>query len=416
MLKTIMKMSFTGLMGMALPLLSAQAQTPPASIKIGTLYAGSGYFSQASTRQYDGLRFWAKEINAKGGVYVKAFHKRIPVKLIAYNDQSQTMLAASLYNRLITQDHVNLLAADYGSVLTSVVVPLAQEHHVLLFDQTGTSGKFFQPQNHNRDIVLTGLPTSSQWPKVLARFMQKLKIRRVAILYAANDWSGSQANTLERTLKHDSIQVVYDHSVPDSTTSYATILHRISNTNPQAVAEFGYSDNDIAFLQDYSNSGLYFPMVFVPNPALHFEVIRKAVGNSTLVHTYSYVAPPLIRYNRQVTYGPTLNQFEKAYKKAGGRNIDLSTVAGYNTGLIIQKTLATAKHLTSSSMRQAVDQFSGKIFTLDGLFKVNRQGAQIGEFLPVGQVLPEDHHLALRPVFPIKNAQAHYVYPAPNNQ
>lgn len=392
---------------------SLAAWAAPNTIKIGTLYAGSGNFSQASTRQYDGLKFWAKQVNAEGGIYVKAFDKRIPVQLVAYNDQSSTTLAASLYNRLITQDQVNVLVADYGSVLTSVAIPLAREHHIVLFDETGTSGKFFQPADKNRYIVLTGLPTSSEWPKVLADFIHTIGSRKVAILYAANDWSGSQAETLQNALKALGANVVFYESVPNSTSSYSTILHRIAEARPQVVAEFGYSNNDIAFLQNYASSGLHFPMVFVPNPALHYEVVRKAVGDDAIRHVFSYVAPPLIRYNKEVNYGPTLDAFEAAYTKAGGQNIDLSTVAGYNTGLIVQKGLATAAKFTQESLRDAVDTFSGKIFTMNGLFKVNHEGAQIGETLPVGQVLPTAHGLKLLPVFPVKGAVAKYVYPVP---
>ncbi len=401
------------IVGAAAVFLSFAAWASPSAIKIGTLYAGSGNFSQASTRQYAGLQFWADQINAKGGVYVKAYGKRIPVKLIAYNDQSSTTLAASLYNRLITQDRVHILIADYGSVLTSVAIPLAREHRILLFDETGTSGKFFRPKEKNRYIVLTGSPTSSEWPKVLANFMRKLGIQRVAILYAANDWSSSQANTLKSTLKKLGTDVVFFESVPDSTSSYSTILHRIAEAKPEAVAEFGYSNNDVAFLQDYASSGLYFPMLFVPNPALHFEVVRKAVGNAAMRYVYSYVAPPLIRYNREVTQGPTLDAFEAAYTKSGGHNIDLSTVAGYNTGLIVQQALAKASKYTQESMRTAIDKFSGKIFTLEGLFKVNHEGAQIGESLPVGQILPTPSGLKLQAVFPIESAAAKYIYPQP---
>lgn len=389
------------------------AAAPPGQITIGTLYASSGKFSQASTRQYDGLKFWVSEVNAQGGVFVKAFGKRIPVKLVAYNDQSSTTLAASLYNRLITQDKVDILVADYGSVLTSVAIPLARVHKKLLFDETGTSGKFFEPKDKNRYIVLTGLPTSSEWPKVLADFMHHVGIRKVAILYASNDWSGSQADTLNSALKQMGVDVTFYESVPDDTSSYSTIIHRMAGGNPDAVAEFGYSTNDIAFLQNYASSGLSFNMVFVPNPALHFEVVRQAVGDATLSHVFSYVAPPLIRYNKQVNYGPTLDAFEKAYTAAGGKNIDLSTVAGYNTGLILAKTLDTAPQFTQESMRDAIDTFSGKIFTLNGLFKVNAEGAQVGEALPVGQVLPDGNGLSLLPVYPTANAAAKYVYPAP---
>ncbi len=78
-------------------------------------------------------------------MYVKAFDKKIPLRLIAYDDQSNTATAATLYNQLITQDKVDLLVADSGSVLTSVAVPIARDHKMLLIDQTGTGAAFFTP-------------------------------------------------------------------------------------------------------------------------------------------------------------------------------------------------------------------------------------------------------------------------------
>ena len=45
---------------------------------------------------------------------MKAFDKKIPLKLVAYDDQSNTATAATLYNQLITQDKVDILIADFG--------------------------------------------------------------------------------------------------------------------------------------------------------------------------------------------------------------------------------------------------------------------------------------------------------------
>ena len=46
---------------------------------------------------------------------------------------SSTATATSLYNQLITQDKVNVLVADFGSVLTSVAVPLAADRLLVGF-------------------------------------------------------------------------------------------------------------------------------------------------------------------------------------------------------------------------------------------------------------------------------------------
>src|ERR1700712_2251939 len=127
--------------------INAVAAEAPDAIKIGTLYAASGTFASTSTTTLRGLQLWAEIVNADGGVYVKAFDKKLPVQLIAYDDQSNTGTAATLYNRLITQDHVDMLVADMGSVMTSVGVPIAREHKQLFFNQTGTGANLFADDN-----------------------------------------------------------------------------------------------------------------------------------------------------------------------------------------------------------------------------------------------------------------------------
>jgi len=392
-------------------LLSFQSKAAaPKQIVIGTLYASSGGFATSYTSQYNGLKFWVDQVNKQGGVYVAAFKKKIPVKLVAYDDQSSTTLAATLYNQLITRDKVNILVADFGSVLTSVAVPIAQEHKMLLFDPTGTSAKFFSP--HNPYLVLTSLPTSGVWPTVLADFLISHKINKVAVIYSANDFDQSQAETLKSKLEVAKIKPVYYHAVPTDTSNYTVLIRTIQSTHPQALIEFGYPPNDIAFLQNLESTGAKFNMVFTIFPGQQLALIEKNVGTKALEYTYTYPTPPLLVYNK-VNYGLPMSDFRKIYTQETKKNVDFLTVAGYNAGLIIEKTLATSKEFNQLSFRNAVNSFSGKLFTLNGLFKINNEGAQIGEFLPVGQFQPTKTGLALHVVYPTNIATAKAIYPAP---
>src|SRR5947199_412882 len=138
----------SGLSAMLLAALTAaQAADAPGEIKLGTLYASSGRYASISMPVHYGLKLWIEQKNAEGGVFVKAFDKKIPLKLVAYDDQSNTATAATLYNQLITQDKVDILIADSGSVLTSVAVPIARDHKMLLIDQTGTGAAFYAPDD-----------------------------------------------------------------------------------------------------------------------------------------------------------------------------------------------------------------------------------------------------------------------------
>ncbi len=391
---------------------TAQAATAPKEIRLGTLYADSGPFAVASLSQYKGLEFWVNGVNRKGGVYVKEFRRKIPIKLIAYNDRSSTTTAATLYNQLITQDHVDLLAADFGSVLTSVAVPIAQEHKVLLFDATGTGAKFFTKDNPY--IVLTSLPTSAIWPDELADYLKTQKqIKRIALIYSTNDFTGSQADTLRERLKGSHVHLVYDHGVPTSTSSYTVLLHNIEEAKPEAVVEFGYPPNDIAFLHDLSASGMKFNMLFTIFPGQLFDLFRKNVGDQTLAYKYTYPTPPLLAYNK-VNFGMGLSSFQKVFQKSTGSAPNFLNIAGYNAGLIIQKTLETSASLKQMALRHAVDGFSGKLHTLDGAFKIDSvTGAQIGEVLAVGQFIPGKKGLEVRMLYPPDVATGKAVYPAP---
>ena len=325
---------------------AVQAADAPAEIKLGTLYASSGRFASLSMPLHYGLKLWIDQKNAEGGVYAKAFDKKIPVKLIAYDDQSNTATAATLYSQLITQDKVDILAADYGAPLTSVAVPIARDHKMLLINQTGLDASFFTADNPY--IVLIDEPVYRVWPKPLADFLTHdgpgLGIKRVAILHATNDFTGPLADALRKFIKNSNsgLEIVFDQGVPTETSNYTAVLN------------FGMS------LKEYS-------------AAWHKK------------------------------YADLQLEF------------NFNSVAGYTTGLVLEKALATAASLDQLELRKAILSLSGQLKTLDGSFELEpATGAQIGELSPIGQLVPgENDHLKLVTVWPPDVANGKPIYPRP---
>src|SRR5579875_2490974 len=359
---------------------SARAANAPAEIKIGTLYASSGPFASISMPVHYGLKLWIDQKNAEGGVFVKPYNKKIPIKLVAYDDQSSTGTAATLYNQLITQDKVDILIADSGSVLTSVAVPIARDHKMLLIDQTGTGAAFFTKDNPY--IVLMSDPVSSIWPKYIADFLTKdgpgLGIKRIALLYSTNDFTGTQA------------------------------------TNPDAVIELGYPNNDISFLRNLQDSGVKFKWLFTIYPGLETELLEKNVGAKGLAYVYTYVPSSELAYKAEV--GMSLAQFREAWHKkyADGKvEFGFNSVAGYTTGLVLEKALAETDSMDQLALRKAIFALSGKLHTLDGTFALDETGAQIGEITPLGQLVPEGSSVKFVTVYPHDVATGKPVYPAP---
>jgi branched-chain amino acid transport system substrate-binding protein len=397
---------------------NVQAADAPAEIKLGTLYASSGRFASISMPVHDGLKLWLDQKNAEGGVYVKAFDKKIPLKLVAYDDQSNTATAATLYDQLITQDKVDILISDSGSVLTSVAVPIARDHKMLLIDQTGTGANFFTPDNPY--IVLISDPVSSIWPKPLADFLTHdgpgLGIKRVAILYATNDFTGTQANAVRKFIKdsNSGVDIVFDQGIPTDTSNYTVLLNNIRASNPDAVLHLGYAPNDIAFLHNVQDSGIKFKFLFCIYPGLETELLEKNVGKG-LNYVFTYVPSSEIAYS--TNFGLSLKDYRTEWhKKYADTQVEFgfNSVAGYTTGLVLEKALATAGSLDQLELRKAIFAQSGELKTLDGNFELDATGAQVGEITPLGQLtVDEQDHPKFVTVWPHDVATGKPIYPRP---
>jgi branched-chain amino acid transport system substrate-binding protein len=393
----------------------ARAATAPAEIRIGTLYASSGRYASISMPVHYGLKLWADQMNAQGGVYVKAFDRKIPVKIVAYDDQSNTGTAATLYSQLITQDKVDLLVADSGSVLTSVAVPIARENKRLLIDQTGTGANFFTPDNPY--IVLCDIAVSSMWPSYLSQFLNDqgpaLGIKRVALLYATNNFTGGLASSVHKALTDaKKVEIVFEEGVPTETSNYNVLLAKIRAARPDFVIEFGYAPNDIAFLRNVFEGGHKFKGLFTTYSGLELDLLGKNVGAKGLEYNITFVSADRAHY--PVNFGMNIDQFKAAWGKAyAGAHVEFgyNSIAGYNTGLIVEKGLGGAATFDQLEIRKAIFAQSGKLDTIAGHFELDANGAQIGMIPPVGQIVQEKGALEVKPIYP--TAVAKPIYPRP---
>lgn len=369
---------------------AAASSVPEASthnvITVGTLYAGTGSYATSSLPEYAGLKFWASRVNAAGGMYVAPLKTKEKVKIVAYNDQSNPATATTLYDQLLDQNKVDVFVADFGSVLTAPAVTIAKDKKHLLFDVTGSGTSFFS-SGADPYVVLTSLPVSAVWPKPVVGLINKLKIKKVAILYAINDFDQAQAVAIKGFLAKSGIKPVYYQGVPTSQTDYSTLVRSIQATNPEAVLELGYPNNDIAFLNDLKSTGTHFKFVLTPFAGQLPKLFASDVGAKTVDYTYTYAVPPTLSINK-VNIGLGIASFANAFTHGNPSNLNFLDVAGYNAGLVVQAAFAHAKSMSQAGIRAGVTAVSGKLQTLEGPFKVNDTGEQVGEPLPVSQAVP----------------------------
>jgi len=264
-------------------------------------------------------------------------------------------------------------------------------------------------------------PVSSIWPKYIADFITKdgpgLGIKRVALLYSTNDFTGTQANAVRKFIKESGapVELVYDNGVPTNTSSYTVIINNIKAATPDAVIALGYPNNDISFLRNLQDSGTKFKWLFAIYPGLETELLEKNVGEKGLQYVYTYVPSSVIEYKAE--FGMSLPEFRKAWNtKYPGSKVEFgfNSVAGYTTGLVLERTLAATESLDQLELRKAIFNLSGKLKTIDGTFQLDETGAQVGEITPLGQIVPDGKGgIKFVVVYPHEVATGKPVYPAP---
>jgi branched-chain amino acid transport system substrate-binding protein len=264
-------------------------------------------------------------------------------------------------------------------------------------------------------------PVSSIWPKPLADFLTHdgpgLGIKRIAMLYATNDFTGTQANAVRKFIKESNsgVELVFDEGVPTETSNYTVLLNNIRASNPDAVLHLGYASNDIAFLRNVQDSGIKFKFLFSIYPGVETELLEKNLGSKALNYVFTYVTSLDIAYKNE--FGMSLKEYRDAWhKKYADSRVEFgfNSIAGYTTGLVLEKALATTDSLDQLELRKAVFSLSGKLRTLDGTFELDANGGQIGELTPLGQFIAgEDDHLKLVTVWPHELANGKPVYPRP---
>ena len=348
---------------------------------------------------------------ARRRVYAKTFDKKI---------RGDPATAGSLYRQLITEDKVDILIADSGPALTSVAVPIAREHKMLLIDQNGLESAFFTSDNPY--IVLIDEPVYSMWPKPLTDLLDRdgpgLGIKRVAILYSTNDFTETQADAVRKFIKESNsgLDIVFDQGVPTATSNYTALLEAIRAANPDAVLHFGYVSNDVALLRNVLELGIKFKFLFCIYPSVLAEPFEKDVGNKALEYVFAYVASSQIAH--APNFGMSLKEYRAAWHEKYAKlqvKFAFNAVAGYTTGLVLEKALAIARSLDQLELRRAILSLSGQLKTLGGAFELDPDtGAQVGEQESVGQLVPDGNGgLRLVTVWPPDLANGKPIYPRP---
>src|SRR5665213_270285 len=109
---------------------ATQADNGPAEVVIGAVLPLTGEESTVGTYYKAGYELATKEINDHGGVQLRTYGRKIPVKLIIYDDKTDPSTSRNLYERLAVQDHVDAMLGGYSTDLVQAQTVVPNQHGI----------------------------------------------------------------------------------------------------------------------------------------------------------------------------------------------------------------------------------------------------------------------------------------------
>ena len=143
----------------------AEVQPP---IRIGASLSQTGAYAAFGQNQLRGYQLCVKHTNDKGGVLGRK------LELVVDDDQSQPATAVRIYERLITQEKVDLALGPWGSFLVEPVANVTEKHRMPMVAAAGATTSIFK--KGRKFIFMVQSPgegtwrgSSNSWPETGSR-------------------------------------------------------------------------------------------------------------------------------------------------------------------------------------------------------------------------------------------------------
>lgn len=215
---------------------------PPKEIVIGGSMAITGGFSDVGKEYQKTYQWYVDQLNAGGGLLGR------PVKLVLYDDESDPKKAASLYDKLITVDKVDLLIGPYPTPILAAVIPIAEREHMVLV-QAGTVATSLL-QGHGNKYTFTAFTFLDKdytrpWIDWMNTLPAEQRPKSLAIFTLNNPFTiGTQAGLVDFAQKNN-LQVAVNEVYDATTTDFTPLVQKAKSANVDAVALLSYYPDSV---------------------------------------------------------------------------------------------------------------------------------------------------------------------------
>lgn len=268
--------------------------TPKDKIVIGVSLSLTGVYSAgAAAHSLPTFRMIVDDYNAKGGLYVPEYGKRLPIELKIYDDHSDVETMLRLVEKLITEDKVDYLFSPWGTAFTFAVVPLFEKYHFPLIAITCSSLQLMDKARKGE--LKYFFPALTQPPlqaKAAADLLEHVGYKHLGIVYIS-DLHGIELSTaLYSELYGRGIVPEIMESYPLGATDLSALIRKLKEANIDALFMIGYPEDSTLFIRQMVELD-YNPRFILGSAGMDLPAVMNPLGLETIkgiCHWYGVVS------------------------------------------------------------------------------------------------------------------------------
>lgn len=317
-------------------------------ILIGCAISLSGpYAPGAAMTQIPNYKMWVEEVNAKGGLFVKEYGKRLPVELVIHDDKSDIGTAIKLQEKLVLQDKVDLLLPPWGTAMHFAVAPVANKYGYPLIGPTISSEKLREVA-HKIPYFFGILNMPREQGAALADLLVELNIKKVALIYIADaygiEWTGKVAPELG--VKGIDVDIL--KSYPLGAKDLSPLLKNIKAANVDALLGMSYPPDTFLITEQAKAIGLN-PKVFYLGVGVAFPVYRDKFGVDNVQGIMGAGA-----WNPKLPFPGAKDYFDRHLKRWDKEPDRWASAFTYASLQVIEQAIALTGTLERKKLRDAI--------------------------------------------------------------
>jgi branched-chain amino acid transport system substrate-binding protein len=365
---------------------------PGNEVLTGGAISQTGRFAEPAGRQVNAIKLWVDEVNARGGLLG---HR---IKLILLDDKSDTQTSIKLYEKLITEDKVDVLLAPYSSAITEAVANVNERYKMPFVAYGAASTPIWEK---GRKYIFSIVDVAENYQKGAVHLAAEIRVKRAAVIGEDSLFPRQSGKGAKEWSKKLGIDIVVEENYPTKQTDFTALLQKIKAAGAEAIFSNSYFADAAAQLRQARELNLNFKL-FSSTVGPGLPAFPEQLG-STAEYVLGFSQweplPAVLRH-------PGMKEFIEAYKKRYGEEPNYHAGGAYGALMVTEAALKKVGSFDNEKLRDALATID--VTTVYGRYKVDEKGMNSHEGLTF-QILKGQRRI----VWPEKWAETKAELPMP---